>query len=90
MQKNNDNILHLLANPYYHKKKKNNQLLSSIYDDILLLLQKKFPEYKIHKEDYIKNIEKIENLFIETNITNITKEVIESIIQSISNEKVLL
>ena len=21
MQKNNDNILHLLANPYYHKKK---------------------------------------------------------------------
>ena len=89
MQKNNDNILHLLANPSYHKKKSNLQF-NSIDDQLCLLIQRRFPQYKINKEDYIKNIDKIENLFFETYQTTIIKEVIEQIIQSTINEQVLL
>ena len=37
----------------------------SIDDQLFLLIQKRFPQYKITKEDYIKNIDKIENLFFE-------------------------
>tara|TARA_B100001123_G_C15334066_1_gene1032185 strand:- start:1103 stop:1372 length:270 start_codon:yes stop_codon:yes gene_type:complete len=89
MQNNNDNILHLLANPSYHIKK-NNHLLNSIDDEFVLLLQRKFPQYKINKEDYIKNIEKIEFLFFETNANNIIQGVIDGIINLIVNEQVLL
>jgi len=89
MQKNNDNILHLLANPSYHKKKSNHQF-NSIDDQLFLLIQRRFPQYKINKADYIKNIDKIENLFFETYQTTIIKEVIEQIIQSTINEEVLL
>ena len=88
MQKNNDNILHLLANPSYHKKKSNQ--FNSIDDQLFLLIQRRFPQYKINKADYIKNIDKIENLFFETYQTTIIKEVIEQIIQSTINEEVLL
>ena len=87
--KNNDNILHLLANPSYHIKKSNHRL-NSIDDEFLLLIQRKFPQYKISKEDYIKNIEKIEFLFFETNANNIIQEVIDGIINLIVNEQVLL
>ena len=55
--------LHLLANPYYHKKKKT--FKTNIDDELLLLMQKKFPNCKITKDDYQKNIIKIENMFIE-------------------------
>ena len=59
-------------------------------NQFLLLIQRKFPQYKISKEDYIKNIEKIEFLFFETNANNIIQEVIEGIINLIVNEQVLL
>tara|TARA_Y100000817_G_scaffold312239_1_gene305780 strand:+ start:1868 stop:2137 length:270 start_codon:yes stop_codon:yes gene_type:complete len=89
MQKNNDDILHLLANPFYHKKKSIPHF-NSIDDQLFLLIQKRFPQYKITKEDYIKNIDKIENLFFEAYQTTIIKEVIEQIIRSTVNEQVLL
>tara|TARA_B100000686_G_C16731017_1_gene940687 strand:+ start:1422 stop:1691 length:270 start_codon:yes stop_codon:yes gene_type:complete len=89
MQKNNDNILHLLANPSYHKKKENN-ILDSIDDQLLLLIQRRFPHIRINKEDYIKNIEKIETLFYETYALTIINEVIKNTIDLIVNEQVLL
>ena len=80
--------LHLLANPYYHKKKKT--FKTNIDDELLLLMQKKFPNCKITKDDYQKNIIKIENMFIETTNSNIIKEYLEKIIQTVVNEQVLL
>tara|TARA_B100000214_G_scaffold348603_1_gene300800 strand:- start:2331 stop:2585 length:255 start_codon:yes stop_codon:yes gene_type:complete len=80
--------LHLLANPYYHKKKKTFE--TTIDDDLLLLMKKKFPNCKITKDDYQKNIIKIENMFIETTNSNIIKEYLEKIIQTVVNEQVLL
>ena len=53
---------------------------------IFLLIQRRFPQYKIKKADYIKNIDKIENLFFETYQTTIIKEVIEQIIQSVLDD----
>jgi|AACY02.9.fsa_nt_gi hypothetical protein len=82
------NSLHLLANPQYHKKK--TIKLNTIDDHLLILLQKKFPQCKIKKDDYLKNIEKIETLFIESSNCIIIQEVIDKIIQSIVNEQVLL
>ena len=82
------NNLHLLANPQYHKKK--TIKLNTIDDHLLILLQKKFPQCKIKKDDYLKNIEKIETLFIESSNCIIIQEVIDKIIQSIVNEQVLL
>ena len=82
------NNLHLLANPQHYRKKI--LRLNTIDDQLLILLQKKFPQCKIKKDDYLKNIEKIETLFIETSNNIIIKEVIDYIIQSIVNEQVLL
>lgn len=82
------NNLHLLANPQYHKKK--TLKLNTIDDNLLILLNKKFPQCKIKKDDYLKNIGKIETLFIETSNYSIIQEVIDKIIQSIVNEQVLL
>ena len=87
-QKDDDNLVHLLANPHFHKKKA--KILNTIDDDILLLLTRKFPHLKISSSDYFKNIEKIESLFMETSNHYIIQEVIEQIILSIINEEVLL
>ena len=48
-----NNELYLLANPNHIKKKK---IKYSIDDSLFSLLQRKFPQYKITKDDYQINI----------------------------------
>ena len=82
-----DENLHLLANPNYHIKrvmKKN-----CIDDDLYDLLMRKFPGYKVTKDDFLNNISKIESIFEEIEINKTVTTIVEEIIIQIINERIL-
>ena len=77
---NDDELIHLLANPFHMvRKKKIFEEEITTDDRILQLLQNKYPKLGIHKEDYDHLIPKIENLIINTIIQNIVSKIIHSI-----------
>lgn len=83
----NDENLHLLANPSYHIKRV--MKTSCINDDLYDLLMRKFPGYKVTKEDFIDNIPKIESIFEEIEIEKTVNIVVEEIILQVINERIL-
>ena len=87
MNINNDENLHLLANPSYHIKRVMKK--SCIDDDLYELLMRKFPGYKVTKEDFINNISKIESIFKEIEIDKTVDTIVEEIILQVINERIL-
>tara|TARA_A100001037_G_C15010481_1_gene571442 strand:- start:287 stop:526 length:240 start_codon:yes stop_codon:yes gene_type:complete len=74
----NNDLIHLLANPLRIKKKLTPKPIT-IDDKLLLLLQKKFEKIDINKEDYDHLIVKIENIFIDYIIQTKIDTIIDSI-----------
>ena len=87
MNINNDENLHLLANPNYHIKRVMKK--SCIDDDLYELLMRKFPGYKVTKDDFLNNISKIESIFEEIEINKTVTTIVEEIILQIINERIL-
>lgn len=83
----NNECLHLLANPSYHIKKVMKK--SCIDDDLYNLLMRKYPCYKVTKEDFLDNISKIESIFEEIEIEKTVNTVVEEIILRVINERIL-
>ena len=82
-----EDTLYLLANPNHYFRKP--LTVSSVDDNLIILLSKKF-DFQLTKDNYEKNISKIEKIFRDTYIDNIVQKLVNELIEYTLNEQVLL
>ena len=84
------NLIHMLANPY-HIKKEDKYIKESLQDELFRVLSRIFPEIDISKEDYSKCMYKIEKVLVSYVIDKTVEQEVSRLINRVilENDRLL-
>ena len=85
-----ENLIHMLANPY-HIKKEDKYIKECLQDKFFRVLLRIFPKIDISKEDYSQCIDKIEKVLVSFVINKTVEQEVSRLINLVilENDRVL-
>ena len=85
-----ENLIHMLANPY-HIKKEDKYIKECLQDEFFRVLLRIFPEFDISKEDYPQCMDKIEKVLVSFIIDKTVEQEVSRLINLVifENDRVL-
>ena len=85
-----ENLIHMLANPY-HIKKEDKYIKECLQDEFFRVLLRIFPEFDISKEDYPQCMDKIEKVLVSFIIDKTVEQEVSRLINLVifENDRLL-